>query len=49
MSGYGWFTIGMMVGVAAATLFIVVLEGLYQTFSKQISAWLEQFGITEDT
>ncbi len=47
MNSYGWFTMGMLVGVVFATLFIVVLEGLYQTFSKQIAAWLEKFGITE--
>ena len=49
MSAYGWFTMGMLVGVAVATIFIVALEVLYQTFSEQIAAWLEKWNIKEDT
>jgi hypothetical protein len=28
------FTLGILIGMALATLFIVTLEGLYQTFTK---------------
>ncbi len=44
MNSYGWFTLGMMVGIGTATLFITVMEGLYQTFSKQITTWLDEWG-----
>jgi len=43
MNTYGWFTIGMLVGVVLATIFIVVLEILYQTFSDQITVWLKKW------
>ena len=49
MSAYGWFTLGMLVGIAVATIFIVALEIWYQTFSEQITAWLENMDTTKDT
>lgn len=44
MSEWGWFTMGIAVGIVVATIFIVVMEILYQTFSEQITAWLEKYG-----